>query len=502
MERTPLGAELEISLSIPQPGSRRTRRELYEQLRTAIRTGRLAPGLRMPASRHLAQHLGVSRNTVITVYDLLISEGDLEARPGSGTFVSARPASEARQRPLWDMEGRIRPIWRDAGPISFTRSPRHFVLGAPDLAAFPWELWRKIASRTLRSYSRAPIPGVSAQGAPALRQAIAGHLSFARGVACQAEDIVVTSGAQQAFDLLAKVLVHRPGVVVAVEDPGYGPIRKAFSAEGATVVGVPVDDEGIVVDALESDVEVVCVSPSHQFPLGVPMSPARRRALLDFARRTGAVVIEDDYDGEFRFDGRPLEALQTLDVTQQVLYVGTFSKSLFPDLRLGFVVAPEWARAALEAAKMASDARSPIVAQHTLAAFIAEGHLARHVRRMRRMYGERRQTLLEAVGNAPPGWLTPYPSAAGLHLALRLPPEVEQVRFVGLVAALGVGIYPLSQFTVGPTDHNGVALGYGTLPKEDVRIGGSALVEAAFVAAKGWVGGPTPARASGSRRGQ
>ena len=485
-DATPIGPELEVALLLPDRGARRTRRELYEQLRTAIRTGRLAPGLRMPASRHLAARLEVSRNTITSVYELLISEGHLTARPGAGTFVAEDGAREPKRRPAADMADRLRPIWRDWRSAGFVplRAKRPFHVGTPDLAAFPWDLWRKLASRTLRDYSRSPVPA-GPQGAPTLRQTIAGHLSFARGVACQADDIVVTSGAQQAFDLLAKVLVHRPGVVVAVEDPGYAPVRVAFAAAGATVVGAPVDDEGIVVETLPPNAEVICVTPSHQFPLGVPMSPRRRQALLALAGRTGAVLVEDDYDGEFRFDGRPLEALQTLDVSDQVIYVGTFSKSVFPDLRLGFVAAPDWVRGPLLAAKMASDGRSPLVVQHTLAAFMAEGHMVRHVRRMRRIYAGRRQALFKAISGAPPGWLEPYPSAAGLHLALRLPPDVDAEVFVRIAADLGVGAHPLSRFAVDPTTHNGVVLGYGALPEDDVRLGGLALVEAANCAARG-----------------
>ena len=474
------GVVLEVALALPAPGSRRARRDLYEQLKAAIRSGRLAPGLRMPASRALASQLGVSRNTVIAVYDLLLGEGDITTRPGSGAYVAEREAPPPRPAPTAQMAGRVAAPWRDWRPM---RPPqlarRHFLMGSPDLDLFPWDLWRRISNRALRSYSLRPMAHFGLSGAPILREAIAGHLSFARGVACEADDILVTSGSQQAFDLLAKVLIHRPGVVVAVEDPGYAPARRPFAAAGATVVETPVDEEGIVVEALPPEAEVVYVTPSHQFPLGVPMSPRRRRALMDHADRTGAVVIEDDYDGEFRFDGRPLEALQTLDGSGRVIYVGTFSKSLFPDLRLGFVVAPEWIRGPLISARMASDGRSSLIAQTTLAAFIGEGHLARHVRRMRRVYGERRRALLRAVDQAPPGWLVPFPSAAGLHLSLRLPEEARPRALLDRAAELGVGAYPLSQFTIGEHGHNGLALGYGALAEDDVRLGAEALVEAA-----------------------
>ncbi|WP_329955905.1 PLP-dependent aminotransferase family protein [Cupriavidus necator] len=223
-----------------------------------------------------------------------------------------------------------------------------------------------------------------------LREAIASHVSFARAVACGADDVVVTSGAQQAFDLIARVLVTPGKTVVAVEDPGYPPLRHAFAAAGARLVPVPVDDEGMQVDQLPAGARVICVTPSHQFPLGATLSLARRRALLAFARRHGAVVVEDDYDGEFRHGGRPLDALQTLDQDQLVWYVGTFSRSLFPGLRLGYAVVPPWARDAVVAAGQYTDWHSALLAQDTLAAFMAEGHLARHIRKMRAAYTGRR----------------------------------------------------------------------------------------------------------------
>jgi GntR family transcriptional regulator/MocR family aminotransferase len=475
-----IGAELEVALTTPDRAARRTRRELYQQLRDAIRAGRLAPGLRLPPSRHLADRLQVSRNTVTAVYELLASEGLLVPRPGSGGFVAPiAPAPEARPRPAADMAGRIRPVWRgEWRPTVFPKGLAYpFVVGQPDVGRFPFDLWRKIESRATRSHGRHP-GRAGPEGDPGLREGIAGHLSFARGIACRAEDIVVTSGAQQAFDLLARVLVHRPGVVAAVEDPCYPPARLAFAAAGAAVVGIPVDDEGLVVEALPDNAEIVYVTPSHQFPLGVVMSPRRRQALLAFARRAGAVVIEDDYDGEFRFDGRPLEALQTLDASGQVVYVGTFGKSLFPELRLGYLMTPEWLRDALRAAKQLGGL-SPLIAQQTLAAFIAEGHLVRHVRRMRRLYADRRTALLEAMGEPSNRWLEPYPSAAGLHLALRLPQALDARRLLAVAAELGVGAYPAAQFAVGERPCNAVVLGYGGLDAERVRQGAEALLRAA-----------------------
>jgi GntR family transcriptional regulator/MocR family aminotransferase len=440
-------------------------------------------GLRMPASRHLAERLGVSRNTVTTVYELLVSEGLLVTRPGAGTFVAEGHAPDTKRKPPVGMASRLRPFGPSWRVRAFDRDIRYpFVLGVPDLRAFSWSLWRQIANKTLRTYSRSPAhPPL--EGVLALREAVARHLSFARGIACSAEDIVITAGAQQAFDLLARILVRRPGIIVAVEDPSYPPMRMAFAAAGATVVGTPVDDEGIIVDALPAEAEVVCVTPSHQFPLGVPMSPARRQSLLAYARRTGAVIIEDDYDGEFRFGDRPLEALRTSDTAQQVIYVGTFSKSLFPDLRLGYVVSPEWLQGSLLAAKQISG-HPGFLAQQTTAAFFAEGHLARHVRRMRRLYDERRRALLDIVAQAP-DLLSPFPSAAGLHLAFRPAPDLDVNRLVAVAAELGVGAYPVSAFADQNLRENGVVLGYGTLGVEDVRSGGLILLEAAKRVAAG-----------------
>jgi GntR family transcriptional regulator/MocR family aminotransferase len=479
--RRPAGPELEIALALPDPQARRTRRDLYEQMRNAIRAGRLMAGLRMPASRHLAGRLGVSRNTVTTVYERLVSEGLLVTRPGAGTFVTEGHAPGTRQMPPIEMAGRLGPFGPPRRMPAFGRDIRYpFVLGVPDLRSFSWTVWRQIANKTLRAYSRSPVhPPL--QGVLALREAVARHLSFARGIACSAEDIVITAGAQQAFDLIARILVPRPDTVVAVEDPSYPSMRMAFAAAGATVIATPVDDEGLVVDALPAKAEVICVTPSHQFPLGMAMSPARRQSLLAHARRTGAVVIEDDYDGEFRFDGRPLEALRTLDTTQQVIYVGTFSKSLFPELRLGYVVAPDWLREALLAAKQISGHPGFLV-QQTTAAFLAEGHLVRHVRRMRRIYGERRHALLDVIAQAP-DLLSPFPSAAGLHLAFRAGPGLDVSRLVAAAAERSVGVYAASDFAAQNLRENGVVLGYGVLDIDDVRTGGSIFLEAAKRAA-------------------
>jgi GntR family transcriptional regulator/MocR family aminotransferase len=308
-----------------------------------------------------------------------------------------------------------------------------------------------------------------------LRDAIAKHASFARAVASQAADIVVTAGAQQAFDLLARILVTRGRTVVAIENPGYPALHAALAAVGAKIVPVPVDGEGMIVEKLPGDAHVICVTPSHQFPLGTAMSMRRRTALLAFAQARNAAVIEDDYDGEFRFGGRPLDALQSLDRTESVFYIGTFSKSLFPGIRLGFVVAPPWAQRALVAAKFCADMHCAVIEQDTLAAFIAEGHMARHVRKMREVYGARLRLLLACLRNDFSRWLEPIPAIAGLHVAALATSAMDMDAIAERARELDVGVYPLRQFYFGGRTKPGLVFGYGAIEERDIVEGLSRL---------------------------
>ncbi|MHA6206059.1 MocR-like pyridoxine biosynthesis transcription factor PdxR [Dyella soli] len=442
---------------------------LHGQLRAAILDGRLAGGQGLPSTRGLAASLGLSRNTVVAAYDRLLSEGYVSARQGAGYLVSSGLArQEARVVRGADGDRRLAPPWRHAvmpvrtsAPASFRHDLR---VGFPDASRFPFDVWRRLAARALRNLSRKAAGYPAPAGRRALREAIAGHVSFARAVTCGADDVVVCNGAQQAFDLLARILVTPGRTVVAVEDPGYPPLRAAFAAAGARVVPVPVDGEGLVVERLPATARVIYVTPSHQFPLGMVMSPARRMALLDFARRHGAVIIEDDYDGEFRYGDRPLDALQTLDRDGLVFYVGTFSKSLFPALRLGYAVAPPWALAALVQARQVCDWHADVLAQDTLASFIAEGHLARHVRKMRRIYAERREALIDGLVRHAGEWLALQGSDAGLHVAALLPPELDAGALVQRALAQDMRIEALSGYAIGATAPNGLVFGLGTLP--------------------------------------
>jgi GntR family transcriptional regulator/MocR family aminotransferase len=443
--------ELELELRLPAAGSREVRRGLHEQLRQAIQAGRLAPGVQLPASRALADQLGLSRNTVMAVYDMLLAEGCLVARPGAGTFVAstkAKPATGGEARPLPAIAYNLRP-------------------GRPDATRFPFDIWGRLTGRALRRYSRDPAVYREPCGHPVLREAIAGHLSFARAIACAPEDVIVTVGAQQAFDLVVRALTPPERRIVVVEDPGYPAAREAFAAAGADVRAVPVDAEGLVVEALPPDAAMICVTPS-QFPTGVTLSSRRRRALLDFAAAHDAVVVEDDYGGEFRFDGAPLDTLRMLDRDERVVYVGTFSQSLLPALRIGFVVAPGRFRPALTEARAHSDWHGPAIEHATLADFIGEGHLARHVRRMRGIYAERRATLLRALARDCRGLLDPIAPASGLHLAARLVDGVDAEAVVARAARSGAAVESLTAFAAERMSSSGLVLGYGQIEAERI----------------------------------
>ena len=474
----------DIDLDLPAPGSGGVSQALHRQLRSAIVEGRLVPGLRLPASRKLAALVGVSRSTATGVYDLLQSEGYVEGHRGSGTFVASRmttPRSTTPPAPGAAPAHKLAAAWRNASPPPATPSaaPRFdFRAGYPDQQRFPFDVWRRLASRALRAAARTSGAGSDPQGDPRLREAIAHHVSDARAVACDADAVVVTAGAQQAFDLLVRILVTPGRTAVALENPGYPPLHAAFERAGARLHDIGIDQHGLCVDQLPQRVDVIAVSPSHQSPLGVTMSAARRLALLEHARTRDALVIEDDYDGEFRLGGRPLDALQTLDREQRVFYVGTFAKSMFMALRIGFVIAPPWAVPALVAARLQHNWHVPAVNQATLASFIAEGHLARHVRKMRPVYAERHDTLLRAIEQHLPHRLAPVPSLAGLHLSAALRAPDPAAWWQAAAAGAGVRIATLAPSVRRPLVLNGLVFGYGLIETSDIEPGIRALAQA------------------------
>ena len=468
---------LALPIGLPVRGSRLLLRDLHRQLRTAITIGRLRPGARLPSTRALASSCGVSRNTAVAAYELLLSEGYVVARSGSGTRVAdSLPLSlRATRQVTGGRDRRLNKAWRSKE----TRDSAHqrvaaafsFQIGTPDLRSFPAEAWRLLSNRVLRKARARPALLADPQGQELLRREIARYVAFSRAVSCEAEDIIVTAGAQQAFGLLARVLVTPGRTTVAVEEPGYTPLRASFSAAGAKVSGVAVDADGLAVERLPPQARVICVTPSHQFPLGSVMSSRRRSELLDFAQAHRAVIIEDDYDGEFRFANRPLDALQTLDQAASVFYVGTFSKSLHPGLRLGYIVAPAWARAAIVAAKALADGSCCTLTQDTLAAMIAEGHLGRHVRKMHRTYSGRRDALLKGLRDECGTWLDPIPSAAGLHIAAVLKMPLDEAAILAEARRVDVQVHALgAQYARRPLKR-GLLFGYGAIEENAVAEG-------------------------------
>jgi GntR family transcriptional regulator/MocR family aminotransferase len=466
-------------------------RQLYDELRAAILAGRLSPGDRLPATRALAADLAVSRNTVTGAFDQLLAEGYLEGRVGSGTYVAEslpddllrvtgapRPV-EAGAAPLPSRRGRLlasTPVSASAG-----RAPiRPFQTGIPALDVFPRALWSRIATRAIRSAAPERMSYGDAAGFAPLRRAVAEYLRAARGVRCSWEQVVITAGSQQSLDLAARVLLD-PGDTAWVEDPGYLGARGAFTAAGVVCAPVTVDAEGLSVDdgaARHPQARMAYVTPSWQFPLGVTMSLPRRMALLAWARARRAWIVEDDYDSEFRYAGRPLAALQGLDGAGRVIYTGTFSKVLFPALRLGYLVAPDGAVDAFISARALADRHSPTLEQAIVAEFLDAGHFARHVRRMRSLYAERQAALVAAAAREFDGLLSVAPAEAGMHLLAWLPRGVNDRHASQKAAAAGVSAPALSQYTIAARPDPALLLGYAPYGVRKIRDGARRLAAA------------------------
>jgi GntR family transcriptional regulator/MocR family aminotransferase len=424
----------------------------------------------------------------------VVTHGHATTRHGAGTYVTEKTLSPAAARRITEAPPAHRlnefwlradvtaamGFWQDSHEWSPVRrgAPVDFRPAMVDSRLFPLDVFRRVSAKQLRVLERKPASYKSPQGNQGnyhLRAAIIKHIAITRAVACQAEDILVTSGAQQAFDLLARALVTPHETKVALEDPGYPPMRVAFAAAGAKLVPVGIDEEGLIVERLPSDVRIICVTPSHQFPLGVTMSLRRRQALIEFARERGAIIIEDDYDGEFRYEGSPLPALRTSQAADVVFYVGTFSKCMLSALRLGFIVAPSWAMSTLTAAKNCLDWHCPTPIQSAVAGFIAEGHLTRHVRKMRDIYKQRRDLLLESVREKLGEWLFAIPSYYGMHIAALAYPGVDLEALADALLQQQVKIHTLSRYFLGPQTQAGLVFGYGTVDLPEIRRGVSAL---------------------------
>lgn len=470
----------DLPILIKRHTDRPIRVQLYHWFREAILSGRLRPGARLPATRHLARTLRIARQTIVDAYDQLTAEGYISGRRGSGTCVCAvsddllrayRQASRPRSRRGRNLSHRGTILAGVPALPAWLRgwTPRPFRIGVPALDAFPFDVWRRLAARR----SRRPPRDLTAYGEPAgyppLRKAIAAYVAATRAAHCTPEQVLIVEGSQQALDLAARVLLD-PKDAVWFEEPGYWGARRAFHAAQARLVPVPVDDGGLNVDAGIARcraARLAYVTPSHQYPLGATMSLERRLALLNWARRADAWIFEDDYDSEYRYTGPPITALQGLDDEGRVVYVGTFSKVLFPALRLGYMIVPEDVVDAFVTARALAGQHSPSLAQAVLTDFIEEGHFARHVRRMRKLYAERQEILRTTVAAVLGSALEVPPSDTGMHVIGWLPPGIGDRALSQRAAAEGVHAAPLSAFYLESCPRGGLLLGYaGYTPRE------------------------------------
>ena len=491
---------MDLLLALDRAAPTPLRDQLYEGLRIAILDGRLRVGARLPATRALAVQLGVARFTVEDAYARLVAEGYLVGRRGSGTYVtldaatpparrdrSASPAiAGGPGRRAWSAWGERLQLATDTGGAASAHArPYVFRAGMPALDAFPHALWNRLRAREARSATPASRDYGPSAGHPALRAAIAGYLARSRGIACGPERVIVTSGTRQTLDLLARLWLD-PGDTVAVEDPGYPAAHRVLMAAGARIVPIPVDADGLRVDLLRertADVKLVYVTPSHQYPTGGVLSLARRWALLAWARERGALVVEDDYDGEFRYGARPVPALAGLEAADGgvVAYVGTFSKVLYPALRLGYVVLPSDMVDRFVAAKAVADHHAPTAEQAVLAAFIAESHFERHLARMRRLYAARQAALAEALASELDGIARrdPATTAAGLHLLVGFDVPFTEEQLVARAATAGVALDPAGGCYLAAAPPLPSALvGYAMMPEARIRDGVRALARA------------------------
>lgn len=468
-------------------------RQIYSRIRSMILTGQLGPGMRLPSSRDLATGLNLSRWTVQNAFEQLLAEGYLEGRVGSGTYVTGPLPSVAaghQNASGRDLIAKKRGISRLGAEFLGTEAKllgrkriglsNAFRTGISALDKFPTVIWGRLMAKRWREGGDSLLGYLDPAGYRPLRDAIAGYLGAARGIRCLPEQVVIVAGSQQALDLAARVLVD-PGDRVWLEDPGYLGARGALTAAGARLVPVPVDEEGLNVTAgirLASKARLAYVSPSHQFPTGATLSLSRRLALLEWAIHRDAWILEDDYDSEYRFRGRPLAALQELDSDGRVIYIGTFSKTLFPALRLGYIVPPIDLVDAFVAARHISDRHSSGLEQATLTDFIVQGHFARHIRRMRRLYESRQKILLDAARGELADHLTLKPADTGMHLVGWLRDSLDDQSAAQRAAAYQIEVTPLSWYSLRETHPGALLLGYGAVPEDEIAVGVRRLAEA------------------------
>jgi GntR family transcriptional regulator/MocR family aminotransferase len=477
--------EIKLDATLPMP----LYKQLYERLRGTILTGQLERGAPLPSTRALASELGISRTTTILAYEQLVLEGYLESRKGQGTVVARdlpttllhtqpdQPPAEqidAHQTSPGHLAARVPPLMEMPYPTRRAgQTGGIFYGGEPALDLFPYAVWARLIARRARQSLRAFAHYQPPAGYEPLREAIAAHIGITRGVRCTPEQVILTAGSQGALDLAVRTLLN-PGDAAWLENPGYFGARGALLAAGARLVPVPVDAQGLVVESGRQRgplARLVSTTPSHQFPTGVTMSLPRRLALLDWAQEAGSWILEDDYDSEYRFTGRPLEALQGLDTAGRVLYIGTFSKVLFPALRLGYLVAPIELVEPLLIMRRFLDMHLPLLEQMALCDFLHEGYYARHLRQMRQRFLRRRDLLHRELRTHLGGLLEVHTPEAGMHLVGWLPPGKDDRRAAHLAAQVGIAVMAISTYSLEPLARGGLVFGYTTTNEEDIPRG-------------------------------
>jgi len=469
----------------PRTGGIEMGRWLRDELRHAILNGRLKRGARMPSTRSLALQHQCARGTMVMAYEHLHDEGYLETRKGAGTFVAAALPE--------DLTPKKRASAPDSKPVSTARlskwgskiAPQVSILPAsrsvgkafrgyePAIDLFPINLWARLTARVARRAPRSLYGQGDARGHAPLRKAIAEYVGSARGVSCTSNQVVITTGAQQAFDLCARLLFD-PQDAVCMEDPGYPGATSAFKAAGARIIDIPVDGEGLRVDRLMAHSERIraaYATPSNQFPLGVTMSLSRRLQLLRWAHQRGVWIIEDEFDAEYRYFGRPVPALKSLDDYGSVIYIGTFTKMMFTSLRLGFVILPEPLVDAFAAARYVTDRHSPTLEQAVLAEFILEGHFGHHIRHMRQVYLERCEVLVDAAKRKLSAKLDVPMAASGMRTIGWLKTGEKDSLVAARARAAGLEVTAVSQFTRRNAQPNGLVLGFAGSPPNELRRG-------------------------------
>ncbi len=482
-----------ISLGIirlDREGPLSLRRQIYETLRESILSGRLKPGTRLPSTRALAQELDIARNTVSNAYEQLLAEGYLESKTGSGTRVtSTLPEDILNVRienipsPKPDANTNIgnEPLHLSERGLATCQIPYPwektqlytFSPVIPAIDEFPFKLWERLLVSSWRQLDGHQLVYPSSLGYRPLREAIANYLHIARGVHCEPEQVIITNGAQQAHSTAANLLLN-PGEAVWLENPSYAGIKAALRGALADIIPISVDDQGLVVEeglTKAPHARLVFISPSHQYPLGVTMSLTRRLKLLEWANNEKAWIIEDDYDSEYRYAGDPLEALQGLDRGGRVIYVGTFSKVLFPALRIGYMIVPPDLIEPVHAARAHADRGATLLEQVVLTQFINEGHLARHIRRMRKLYSERQKVFIEMAEKYLTGLIEVQQNDTGLHLVGWLPEGVDDRQVSQKLHEHGFDVPPYSLYKMTPASRSGLVIGYGAMPIDDMITG-------------------------------